>query len=349
MSVTVRKFGVTKKGEKVSLYTIKNSNGTEADVMDFGATLVAFRMKDKSGIVKDLVLGFDEAKPYFKDGNLFGATVGPIANRTAKAKFVLNGKEYLLKPNDGENNLHTSHKKGFQKRLFKGEAGKNSVTFSIKKKDMSMGHPGNLDVKVTYTLTDKDELKIHYYATSDKETYINLTNHSYFNLNGHDSGNIFHETVRIFADAYTPVAKGAIPTGEIAPVEGTPMDFRTEKEVCKDFTYAFSQIEMVNGYDHNYVLAETDYPFREIAEVFDDRSGIRMTVSTDLPGVQFYTGNWVNVESAKGGVPYGPRQGLCLETQYFPNSVNEKNFKKPEFGPEKPFDSETVYRFEVVK
>ena len=158
MSVTVRKFGVTKKGEKVSLYTIKNSNGTEADVTDFGATLVAFRMKDKSGIVKDLVLGFDEAKPYFKDGNLFGATVGPIANRTAKAKFVLDGKEYLLKQNDGENNLHTSHKKGFQKRLFKGEAGKNSVTFSIKKKDMSMGHPGNLDVKVTYTLTDKDEM-----------------------------------------------------------------------------------------------------------------------------------------------------------------------------------------------
>lgn len=349
MSVTERKFGVTKKGEKVTLYTIKNSRGTEADVMNFGATLVALRMKDKNGIQKDLVLGFDEAKPYFKDGNLFGATVGPIANRTAKARFTLNGKEYLLKANDGENNLHTSHKKGFQKRLFKGHAGDNSVTFSVSKKDMSMGHPGNLDVKVTYTLTDKDELKISYYATTDKDTYINLTNHSYFNLNGHDSGNIFHEKVRIFADAFTPVVKGAIPTGEIRSVEGTPMDFRKGKEVCSDFTYAYDQIEFVNGYDHNYVLTKTDARFREIAEVTDEYSGIRMTVSTDLPGVQFYTGNWVNVESAKGGVSYGPRQGLCLETQYFPNFANEANFEKPDFGPGKPFKSETVYSFEVIK
>ena len=349
MSVKTAKFGTTKDGEKVTLYTIRNKKGTEVDVTDFGAILVSFRMADKNGVIKDLVLGFDEAKPYFKDGNNFGATVGPIANRTAKAKFTLNGKEYVLKANDGENNLHTSHKKGFQKCLFSGEKGDNSVTFSIKKKDMAMGHPGNLDVKVTYTLSEDDALEIHYHVTTDKETYINMTNHSYFNLNGHDSGNIFHETVQINAKSYTPVVKGAIPTGEIAPVEGTPMDFTKEKEVCKDFTYNFGQIELVNGYDHNFVLDNYDGRVREVAIVRDSRSGISMKVLTDLPGVQFYTGNWVNVEEAKGGVSYGPRQGLCLETQYYPNSVNEANFPKPLYGPEKPYDSVTVYQFGVEK
>ena len=348
MSVTNRKFGTTKKGEKVTLYTIKNAKGTEADITDFGAILVAFRMKDKNGEVKDLVLGFDNVKPYLKDGNHFGATMGPIANRTAKAKFVLNGKEYRLKPNDGENNLHTSLKKAFPKSLFTGKAHDNSITFTLKKKDMAMGHPGNMDVAVTYTLTDADELVIHYHATTDKETYINMTNHGYFNLNGHDSGNIFHEKVQIRAQAYTPIVKGAIPTGEIASVEGTPMDFTEEKEVCKDFTYNFDQIELANGYDHNFVLDNYDLQVREIAKVTDDRSGIWMKVFTDLPGVQFYTGNWINVKKAKGGVSYGPRQGLCLETQYYPNSVNEDKFPKPLFGPDKPFDSITVYQFGLM-
>ena len=348
MGVTTKKFGTTKKGEKITLYTITNKCGTEASVMDFGAILVSFRMKDKKGEVKDLVLGFDEAKPYLKDGNLFGATVGPIANRTAGAKFELNGKEYVLKANDGANNLHTSHKKGFHKSLFKGSYKDNSVTFSIKKEDMSMGHPGNLDVKVTYTLTEDNSLEIKYFATTDKDTYVNLTNHSYFNLSGHDADPVFHEKVQINAKAYTPVVKGAIPTGEILPVAGTPMDFTEAKEVCRDFTYGFDQIEFVNGYDHNYVLDNWDGNVREVAVVSDDNSGITMHVLTDLPGVQFYTGNWVSVKKGKNGVPYGPRQGLCLETQYFPNSANEKNFPKPLCTPEKPFDSLTVYRFEVA-
>lgn len=210
-----------------------------------------------------------------------------------------------------------------------------------------MGHPGNMKVEVTYTLTDEDEIVIHYHATTDKETYINLTNHSYFNLNGHDSGNIFHEKVKINAAYYTPVAKGGIPTGEIAPVKGTVMDFTDFKEVCKDFTYNDSQIETCNGYDHNFVLDNYDGNVREVATVEDDKSGICMKVFTDLPGVQFYTGNWVGEKAAKDGEPYGPRQGLCLETQYFPNSVNEEKFPKPLYGPDKPFDSTTIYRFYV--
>ena len=349
MSVTTKKFGTTKKGEKITLYTIRNAKGTEADIIDFGAILVNFRMKDKNGTVKDLVLGFDEAKPYFKDDNNFGATVGPIANRTAKACFTLNGQEYPLEVNDGENNLHTSHKKGFMKRLFKGKEKEdgNSVTFTLKKEDMEMGHPGNLKVKVTYTLSDDDALSIEYLVTTDKETYINMTNHSYFNLNGHDSGNIFHEKVRINAKSYTPLAGGGIPTGEIAPVAGTPFDFTVAKEVCEEFSYRFEQIETANGYDHNFVLDNYNGEVREVAEVTDDQSGIWMKVYTDLPGVQFYTGNWVNVKKAKGGVSYGPRQGLCLETQYFPNSVNEDKFPKPLYGPDKPFSSTTIYKFGI--
>ena len=347
MSVKTSKFGTTKKGDKITLYTITNKNGTEAAITDLGAILVAFRMKDKNGKVKDLVLGFDEAKPYLKDTNHYGATMGPIANRTAKARFVLNGKEYQLKVNDGENNLHTSQKKGFHRNLFKGHAEDNSVTFTMEKEDMAMGHPGNMKVKVTYTLTDEDEIVIHYHATTDKETYINLTNHSYFNLNGHDSGNIFHERVQINATHYTPVVKGGIPTGEIAPVKGTVMDFTELKEVCKDFTYNDRQIELCNGYDHNFVLDNYDGNVREVATVEDEISGSCMSVLTDLPGIQFYTGNWVSEKAAKDGVPYGPRQGLCLETQFYPNSVNEEKFPKPLFGPDKPFDSTTIYRFFV--
>ena len=347
MSVKTKKFGTTKKGEKITLFTITNKKGTEAAIMDFGAIVVSFRMKDKNGKVKDLVLGFDEAKSYFKDVNHYGAIVGPIANRTAKGKFVLNGKEYQMKVNDGENNLHTSQNKGFHQSMFKGHAGENCVTFTIEKKDMAMGHPGNVKTKVTYTLTDDDELIIHYLATSDRDTYLNLTNHSYFNLNGHDSGTIFHEKVQINAAYYTPVVKGGIPTGEIAPVAGTPMDFTTAKEVCKDFSYNYPQIEICNGYDINFVLDNYDGTLREVATVEDDCSGICMSVQTDLPGIQFYTGNWVGEEAAKDGVPYGPRQGLCLETQYYPNSVNEEKFPKPLFGPEKPFDSTTIYRFFV--
>ena len=210
-----------------------------------------------------------------------------------------------------------------------------------------MGHPGNMHVQVTYTLKDDDSLEIAYHVTSDAATCISMTNHAYFNLNGHDSGTVFHEKVRINAEKYTPVKKGAIPTGEILPVEGTPMDFRKAKEVCEDFTYRFEQIELVNGYDHNYVIAGYDGTLREAAEVTDEKSGIWMKVFTDLPGVQFYTGNWVSVEKAKDGASYGPRSGLCLETQYYPNSINEDNFPKPLFGPDKPFDSVTVYQFGV--
>lgn len=347
MSVRARKFGTNKKGEKITLYTITNSKGTEAEVTDFGAILVSLKLKDKNGVIKDVVLGFDEAKPYLKDDYCFGASVGPIANRTENATFRIDDKEYHLEVNDGANNLHTSAKKGFQKRLFKGEAKDNSVTFTYSKKDMSMGHPGNMHVQVTYTLKDDDSLEIAYHVTSDAATCISMTNHAYFNLNGHDSGTVFHEKVRINAEKYTPVKKGAIPTGEILPVEGTPMDFRKAKEVCEDFTYRFEQIELVNGYDHNYVIAGYDGTLREAAEVTDEKSGIWMKVFTDLPGVQFYTGNWLSVEKAKDGASYGPRSGLCLETQYYPNSINEDNFPKPIFGPDKPFESVTVYQFGV--
>lgn len=345
MGVTVKEFGKTAQGAEVKLYTIENANGTKAGVTDFGAILVNFIVKGADGRFRDVVLGFDSVESYLNDGNCFGATVGPVANRTANATFSIDGVEYHLDANDNENNLHTSHTDGFQKRVWKALPGENSVTFSLMKKDMELGHPGNMQVSVTYTLTDEDALEIHYHADSDRKTIINLTNHTYFNLNGHDAQEIYEETLWMKASCYTPVVKGAIPTGEIAPVAGTPMDFTTAKKVGADIYADFEQIKLVNGYDHNWVADDWNGELQLIARVEDAKAGLAMETYTDLPGVQFYAGNFVGNEVGKGGCLYGPRKGLCLETQYYPNSANEANFPKPLFGPGKAYDSVTVYKF----
>ncbi len=345
MSVTVRKFGVTKKGEKVSLYTIKNSNGTEADVTDFGATLVAFRMKDKSGIVKDLVLGFDEAKPYFKDGNLFGATVGPIANRTAKAKFVLDGKEYLLKPNDGENNLHTAFDTGMNKRLWKAEAFDDSVKFSATLSDGEYGLPGDRELSVTYTLTDDNEIKIDYSGTSNKNTIINMTNHTYFNLKGHGNGDILDHELWLNAKTFTMPDDGGIPTGEIASVEGTPLDFTKMKPIRRDNDITNPIMALVNGYDHNYCIDDWTGKIKKVAEVKEPESLVVMEVYSDLPGIQFYSGNYVKDTAGKDGKVYQKNYGLCLETQYYPDHINHKEFPQAVFGPDREYKTTTIYKF----
>lgn len=345
MSVNVTDFGKTKSGEKVSLYTVTNKNGMRIAVTDFGGILVSVFVKGKDGKERDVVLGYGSAANYLDDGNCFGASVGPIANRTKGAKFVIDGVTYNLDANDGENNLHTSHERGFQKRLWNAATTEDSVRFSLKKEDMDMGVPGNLDCAVTYTLTDDNEVKIHYEITSDKETMLNMTNHSYFNLNGHDASEVYEEYVTIHASNYTPDVAGAIPTGEIVPVKGTPMDFTSPKKVGAEIASGFDQLELVKGYDHNYCIDGWDGTLREFAVVEDKESGITMKCFTDLPGVQFYTGNHVGNVTGKEGVVYGPRRGLCLETQYYPNSANQEGFPKPQFGPGKAYDTTTVYQF----
>jgi len=348
MSVTTKPFGKTAAGEEVMLYTMENANGMRASVTNFGAILVNLYVKGADGKERDVVLGYDSVERYLTDGSGHGATIGPIANRTKDAKFVIDGVTYQLEVNDNENNLHSSHTKGFQKRVWKASFYENSVTFKLDKKDMDMGHPGNMKVKVTYSLTDDDALKIHYEATSDKDTIINMTNHTYFNLNGHESGTAYDEILWIKAAKYTPVVAGAIPIGEIAAVRATPLDFTAPKAVGKDINADFEQLKLVNGFDHNWVVDDWNGEIKKVATLEDPVSGILMETYTDLPGVQFYAGNFMADQNAKGGVSYEPRQGLCLETQYYPNSANQEGFPRPLFGPDKPYDTTTIYKF-IVK
>jgi aldose 1-epimerase len=345
MGVSKEKFGTTKDGREVYRYTIENGNGMQAKVTNFGAILVNLLVPGKNGKLDDVVLGFDSVEGYFDNGSFFGTVIGPNANRTGGASFEIDGKTYQLDVNDGPNNLHTDKEKGFHKQLWDAEIGDNSVTFSLESKDGELGFPGNKKVSVTYSLSEDNELKLAYHGTSDANTLINLTNHTYFNLSGHDAGKIEDHILTLRAANYTPVVAGAIPTGEIAPVAGTPLDFTQPKAIGKDINADFEQLKLVQGYDHNFVIDGADGSLKEIAEAEDPKSGRKMKVFTTLPGVQFYAGNCIGEEKGKGGALYGPRKGFCLETQYYPDNIHHPNFPQAVFGPGKDYDSVTVYQF----
>lgn len=345
MSVTEKNFGKNQKGQDVTLYSIENKNGMTVQVMDFGAILVNLLVPDKNGKKDDVVLGYDKIEDYYVNGSYFGATVGPNANRIADAKFVIDGTTYNLAVNDGPNNLHSDIELGYHKQMFDATVSDNSVTFSFKDKDGNMGFPGNKNVSVKYTLTDENELKIEYNVTSDKNTLINMTNHSYFNLAGHASGSILNHKLTICASSYTPVVQGAIPTGEIAKVAGTPFDFTTPEYVGTRIEEDNEQLKLVHGYDHNWVLDNYDGTVRKVAEVTEETSGRKMEVFTDQPGIQFYAGNCIEPHTGKQGASYTPRTGLALETQVFPNSVNQDNFPDCIYGPGKDYKTTTIYKF----
>lgn len=346
MSVTKSLFGKTRDGQEVYSYSIENKNGMKAVVMTFGAILKNLYVPDAKGKCDDIVLGYDKLWMYFANGSCFGSTIGPIANRTDKGQFKLDKKKYQIPVNDRKiNNLHTDLKEGFHKRVWDAKEGKNSVTFYLKKKNGEMGHPGNMDVSVTYELTDKNELKIKYHADTDKKTVINMTNHSYFNLSGVKSMNIEDTYLTINASNFTPVRKDAIPTGEIVPVKGTPMDFTKEKKIGKDIQKKdYEQIKICGGYDHNYVVDGWNGKLKKIAVARDSKSKRVMEVYTDLPGVQFYAGNFIGSNMGKEGYANGKRKGFCLETQYYPDAVNHENFPQPVFDSSKPYDTTTVYK-----
>lgn len=345
MAVTKELFGTAQNGEKIYRYFIENTKGMKAGVINYGAILVNLYVPDKDGSTEDVVLGYDTLEPYFENGNCFGATIGPNANRIGNASFVLDGQKYQLDVNDGVNNLHSHADLGYHKRVWNAEEGENSVTFSLEDEDGCMGFPGNKKISVTYTVTEENELKIHYLGSSDKNTIINMTNHSYFNLAGHKAGKIHDHRLQMNASCYTPVVAGAIPTGEIAPVKGTPLDFCTEKKVGADIAEDFEQLKMVKGYDHNWVIDGADGSLKEIATVTEDTTGRVMKVFTDLPGVQLYAGNCIGEHTGKEGALYGPRGGLCLETQYYPDTANKPKFPSAVFGPDRKYDTTTVYQF----
>lgn len=343
MGVTVSQFGKTHLGKDIKLYTIKNNNGMEAAVTNLGACLVRLIVPNDKGEYKDVVLGFDSGEEYLVNVGFFGATVGRCANRIAGARFTIDGTEYKLAVNDNENNLHSDAYRGMHKVLWNAEEGDNCVRFTYHSPDMENGFPGNLDITVTYTLTDENAIEIDYDGVSDRKTLINMTNHSYFNLSGHDSGSIENTKLVINAGSYTPVVAGAIPTGQIESVKGTVMDFTSEKTIGQDIGADFEQLKLVQGYDHNYVVDGYDKSSRLIATARCD--GRIMDVYSDLPGVQFYAGNCITPQGGKGGATYNVREGFCLETQYFPNSVNDPAFEHPVFEKGQRYKTTTVYKF----
>lgn len=340
-----RAFGKNKKGEKAVLYTLKNKNGMTFEVTDLGATLVSLQVPDKNGILCDVVLGCEDAAAYENaGGTFFGATVGRNANRIGGAEFSLNGKTYMLDKNNGENNLH-SGLDFYSFRIWKvKETAEKSITFSLYSPDGDQGYPGALDVDVTYTLTEENEVRIDYAGVSDQDTIINLTNHSYFNLNGHASGPITGHELWIDADVFTRTDAVSIPTGELVPVEGTPMDFRTPKVVGKEIDAEYEAVILGNGYDHNWCL-KNNGKLQKVAEAKGEKSGIIMDVYTDLPGMQVYTANFMEREPGKEGAVYGRRQGICFETQYAPDAIHHAHFESPVCRAGQVYRTTTIYKF----
>ncbi len=338
--------GSIQSGKKATLYILENKNHTVVKVTDFGATLVSVLFADKDGVMKDMVLGYDDAASYEKGTSCFGATIGRNGNRIKDARFTIDGKEWVIEANENNNSLH-SGKNGFNHLMWEmKESGDNYVTFYHYSPQEEQGFPGNMHVTVTYTLDDEDTVHITYHAKADADTVMNFTNHSYFNLAGHDSGVMLDQKLQLFADAYTPDEDShSIPTGEIAPVAGTPMDFTTMKPIGQDINADFEQLHFTGGYDHNYVLSDKPGTMRQMAKAECDASGIAMDAYTECCGVQLYAGNFIGTQTGKGGVTYGNRHGFCLESQFYPNAVNEKNFPSPVVPADTEYHSETKYHF----
>ena len=347
MSINKKEFGVTKDGKQAYLYTITGGNGMEAVVTDYGAILVSLMVPDAQGVKKDLVLGYDNLSDYEENNCYFGSTIGRNANRIGGAAFTIDGTEYHLPVNENGNNLHTDYHHGFHKVMWDAELleEEQAVRFSYVSPDGENGFPGTLKISVTYTLLPDMGLQITYDGVSDQKTLINVTNHSYFNLAGHDAGSICDEKIMICADGFTEIVPGAIPTGKILPVEGTPMDLRTAKRIGDEIDADYEQLTMVQGYDHNWALNTTCEKVEKIAQVEDEKVGRIMEVWTDLPGVQFYAGNCIIPQTGKDGAHYDKRCALCLETQYYPNSINIPEFLQPVFEAGQPYHTTTIYKF----
>lgn len=347
--VTSQPFGQMPDGTPVEIYDL-NSGTAQARITNYGGILVSVKVPDKNGKATDVVLGFDNLDGYVannndpKGGAFLGATVGRYANRIANGKFTLDGKTYSLPLNNGSNSLHGGPH-GFNNVVWKAKPIQNGVELTYLSKDGEAGYPGNLSVTVRYTLI-KSDLKIEYSATTDKDTVLNLTNHSYFNLAGQGQGDILKIELTLHASRFTPVDANLIPTGELKPVDGTPFDFRKPTVVGKRIDANDEQLKLAHGYDHNWVIDNKSGSVVEAAEVYEPTSGRVLKVLTDQPGVQFYTGNFLDGSiKGKGGVAYQRRTALCLETQHFPDSPNHPGFPSTELKPGQRYHTVTVYSF----
>jgi len=344
-------FGTMPDGAAVEVLTLTNAAGMEVRAITYGGIITSLRVPDRTGKLDDIVLGFDRLDDYLKDPPFFGAIIGRYGNRIARGQFVLDGKTYKLATNNGPNHLHGGTK-GFDKVIWKAEpvAGKNAIAFSRTSADGEEGYPGNLLVQVTYTLTDRNELIVDYRATTDKPTVVNLTQHSYFNLAGQASGDILGHQLMLNADRYTPVSDTLIPTGELAPVAGTPFDFRKPVAIGARIGQPDAQLKNGLGYDHNWVLNRTATGLELAARVVEPKTGRTMEIRTTEPGIQFYSGNFLDGKlTGKQGAQYKHRTGFCLETQHYPDSPNQPKFPSTTVRPGTEYRSSTVFTFGVTK
>lgn len=343
-------FGKTADGTQIYLYTLTNAHGMEARIINYGAILVSLKTPDRQGKMDDVVLGYDTLEGYIKDTNVyFGATIGRYGNRIAKGKFVLDGVEYTLARNNGPNHLHGGpngfHKQVWNAREISSKDGP-ALELTYLSKDGEENYPGNLSVKVVYTLTDRDELRIDYSATTDKATILNLTNHSYFNLKGEGAGDILQHELQLNADRYTPVDKTLIPTGELKSVQDSPFDFRKMTQIGLRIGNPSEQLQIAGGYDHNFVLNHGNRSLVLAAKAHEPTTGRILEVYTTEPGIQFYSGNFLDsTVIGKGGKHYGKRFGFCLETQHFPDSPNKPQFPSTVLRPNQKYTQTTIYKF----
>ncbi|HEY5220203.1 MAG TPA: aldose epimerase family protein [Gemmatimonadaceae bacterium] len=350
-TVTRAPFGVLANGDSVHVFTLTNTHGIEVRALDYGGIIQSVRTPDRTGAMADIVLGFDTLAKYVKDSPYFGAIVGRYGNRIAKGHFTLDGKTYTLATNNGPNALHGGVV-GFDKVVWAAEPFSNDTSVGVvwthTSPDGDQGYPGTLKARVTYTLTNAGELVIDYDATTDKPTVLNLTNHSYFNLAGAGHGDVLGTVMMINADSTTPVDSTLIPTGKLASVAGTPFDFRTPTAIGARIGDTNQQLKFAGGYDHNFVLNHADSGLVHAARVVEPTTGRTLDVYTDQPGVQFYTGNFLDGSFAGIGGTYGHRAGFALETQHFPDSPNHSNFPSVVLRPGQEFHSRTIFKFGVT-
>lgn len=344
-------FGKLSDGRAVNLFNLKNNKGTEAKIIDYGAAVTSLFVRNKNGKFEDIVLGYDRVEGYENDEYYLGAIVGRYGNRINKGKFRLDGMDYQLSVNNGTNHLHGGHL-GFSKKMWSAETSEDengpAVRLKMVSSDGEEGYPGKVNLILNYSLTNDDELKIEYSGVTDKPTILNPTHHSYFNLSGDFGQNILDHRLKINSTKFTPVNSELIPTGEIVKVDGTPMDFREYKKIGNEIESDSDQLKLGGGYDHNWVLDSFNKEVRSAAIVFEESSGRKMEVLTDQPGLQFYSGNFLDGKAVgKNGINYKKRSGFCLETQYYPDSPNQPAFPSVVLRPGETYRQTTIYKFMI--
>ncbi len=345
--ITIEEFNKGYEDQNVELFTISNKNGLVCQLTNIGARIVSIWTPDKNGDLKDVIVGYGNAQDFINNDNNFGATIGRYGNRIGDAQFSLDSIQYELEANNGKNSLHGGTL-GFHTKLWQGKkVSDNSISFTYLSPDMEEGFPGNLNIEVIYELDNDNALSIKYYAETDKKTVVNLTNHAYFNLKGQGSGHINNHLLQINADNYTPVDESMIPTGEIASVKNTPLDFTKMKEIAKDIESDHIQIKYGDGYDHNWVI-NGNSELKLAAKVIEPESKRSMEVYTNEPGIQFYGGNFLNATGKNGNI-YKPQHALCLETQHYPDSPNQPDFPSTTLEIGEKYYSICVYKFGVEK